>query len=55
LGYGAAKSVLGGFGEAENLVRKTVPEYFGAKSWGFNSPGLILSRMEFGFHYLKPN
>lgn len=31
LGYGAVKSVLGGAGEAENLVRKTVPEYFGAK------------------------
>ncbi len=31
LGYGAVKSVLGGAGEVENLVRKTVPEYFGAK------------------------
>jgi len=31
LGYGAAKTILGGAGEAENLVRKTVPEYFGAK------------------------
>ena len=31
LGYGAVKSVLGGAGEIENLVRKTVPEYFGAK------------------------
>jgi hypothetical protein len=31
LAYGAAKSVVGGAGEVENLVRKTVPEYFGAK------------------------
>ncbi len=31
LGYGAANTVLGGAGELENLVRKTVPEFLGAK------------------------
>ena len=31
LGYGAVKSVLGGAGEVENLVRKTLPEFLGAQ------------------------
>ena len=31
LGYGAVKSVLGGAGELENIVRETIPEFFGAK------------------------
>jgi len=31
LGYGAAKTVLGGAGELENFARQAVPEFFGAK------------------------